>query len=89
MLVSQLLENLNLAVKRFERQRALLQQQRMELEWLPKEGVEVDEEQLEDAVRLQQELQKLCKELQLERTRIHQQACILLLISHACILLLI
>jgi len=74
MLVSQLLENLNLAVKRFQRQRALLEEQRMELDWLLKEGVEVDEEQFEDAVRLQQELQKLSKEFQLERTRIHQQA---------------
>ena len=74
MLVSQLLENLNLAVKRFQRQRALLEEQRMELDWLLKEGVEVDEEQFEDAVRLQQELQKLGKEFQLERTRIHQQA---------------
>ena len=54
MLASQLLENLNLLVTRFQRERALIEEQRQELEWLRQEGVEAEEEQLEEAVQLQQ-----------------------------------
>ena len=54
MLATQLLENLNMFVKRFERERALIEEQRQELEWLRQEGVEAEEEQLEEAVQLQQ-----------------------------------
>ena len=43
MLASQLLENLNLLVTRFQRERALIEEQRQELEWLRQEGVEAEE----------------------------------------------